>query len=269
MFSLFQRPFRLSRKSIFFYCLIATAAVLIAPYVETVKADRIENENEHVILVHGMARSASSMNSMAKTLQKAGYTVTILDYPSRKKTIRQLADEHLAPAVQECRNQGATKIHFVTHSLGGILVRDLLSRHQAPELGRVVMLAPPNQGSEVVDRIGHWRAFKMINGPAGDQLGTAKTSPPLALGKVDYPVGIIAGDRSINPINSAMIPGSDDGKVSIENTKLEGMTDHIVLHCTHPMIMKRPDAIKLTLRFLQEGQFKEADADSSSKLKIQ
>lgn len=218
-------------------------------------------ENEHVILVHGMARSASTMKSMAETLQQAGYTVAILDYPSRKKTIRKLTDEHLAPAIQECRSQGATKIHFVTHSLGGILVRDFLSRHQAPELGRVVMLAPPNQGSEVVDCIGHWRAFKMINGPVGEQLGTAKESPPHSLGKVDYPVGIIAGDRTINPINSCMIPGPDDGKVSVENTKLEGMTDHTVLHCTHPMIMKRPDAIQLTLRFLQEGEFKETGSD--------
>ncbi|MEJ6580357.1 MAG: alpha/beta fold hydrolase [Akkermansiaceae bacterium] len=254
---LFRRP----RKSIFLFSVMAAAGVLAAPYAQSVKANRITPENEHVILVHGMARSASTMNSMAETLKKAGYTVTILDYPSRKKTIRDLADGHLTPAVQECRNQGATKIHFVTHSLGGILLRDLLSRHQPPELGRVVMLAPPNQGSEVVDCIGHWPVFKMINGPAGGQLGTAKESPPLSLGKVDYPVGIIAGDRSINLINSGMIPGPDDGKVSIENTKLEGMTDHTVLHCTHPMIMKRPDAIQLTLRFLQEGKFKETGSE--------
>ena len=251
---------RLSRRPLFIVSVIAATGLLAAPYAQSVKANRITPENEHVILVHGMARSASTMNSMAETLKKAGYTVTTLDYPSRKKTIRDLADGHLAPAVLECRNQGATKIHFVTHSLGGILVRDLLSRHQPPELGRVVMLAPPNQGSEVVDCIGHWQTFNMINGPAGAQLGTAKESPPRSLGKVDYPVGIIAGDRSINLINSGMIPGPDDGKVSIENTKLEGMTDHIVLHCTHPMIMKRPDAIQLTLRFLQEGKFKATGA---------
>ena len=210
---------------------------------------------DHVILLHGLARSAKTMEPLAKALQGAGHKTTILDYPSRHKTIRALVDEHLAPAVVACQKDGTQTIHFVTHSMGGILVRDYLSRHKLPELGRVVMLAPPNHGSEVVDRIGDWRAFKAINGPAGGLLGTAKTSAPKALGPVTYPVGIIAGDRSINPINSLMIEGPDDGKVSIKNTKVEGMTDHIVLHRTHPMIMKSDDAIALTLRFIQKGTF--------------
>ncbi len=210
---------------------------------------------DQVILIHGLARSAKTMEPMAKALQQAGHKTMILDYPSRHKTIPALVDEHLAPAVLACQKNGAQTIHFVTHSMGGILVRDYLSRHKLPELGRVVMLAPPNQGSEVVDRIGDWRAFKAVNGPAGEHLGTAKTSAPKALGPVTYPVGIIAGDRSINPINSRMIEGADDGKVSIENTKVEGMTDHIVIHRTHPMIMKGKDAIALTLRFIQKGTF--------------
>ena len=194
---------------------------------------------------------------MEKALQAAGYKTVILDYPSRTQTIRGLSHDYLAPAIHACRKAGAKQIHFVTHSLGGLLVRDYLSRQKLPELGRVVMLAPPNQGSEVVDRIGHWRAFKALNGPAGGELGTAKTSPPKALGPVDYPLGIIAGDRSINWINSYMIDGPDDGKVSVEHTKLKGMTAHMVLHHTHPMIMKRSDVIRLTLRFLREGSFKE------------
>lgn len=234
---------------------MVTAGLVAEPYTETVKVEDKGLDQEHVILVHGMCRSASTMKTMANNLQQAGYSTTILDYPSRQKNIRDLADEHLGPAVEVSRKKGAKKVHFVTHSLGGILVRDYLSRHQLPELGRVVMLAPPNQGSEVVDRIGHWRAFKMLNGPAGNELGTDQTNPPKSLGAVKYPVGVIAGDRSINPINSCMIPGADDGKVSVEHTKLEGMTDHIVLHCTHPMIMKRPDAIRLTLHFLNEGTF--------------
>lgn len=196
------------------------------------------------------------MKPMAKALQELGYQTTILSYPSRHQPIRTLANDHLAPAILNCQKEGAQKIHLVTHSLGGIIVRDYLSRNKVKELGRVVMLAPPNQGSEVVDRIGHWSAFKSINGPAGGELGTAVTNTPKALGPVTYPVGIIAGDRSINPINSYMIKGRDDGKVSIENTKVEGMTDHIVLHRTHPMIMKRQETITLTLRFIQQGQFK-------------
>ena len=216
-------------------------------------------EAEHVILLHGLTRSPATMKPMEKALQAAGYTTVILDYPSRTKAIRNLSVDHLAPAIQACRDEGAKKIHFITHSLGGLLVRDYLSRQKLPELGRVVMLSPPNKGSEVVDRIGHWWAFKALNGPAGGELGTAATSTPKLLGPVTYSVGIIAGDRSINPINSQMIEGPDDGKVSVENTKVEGMSDHIVLHRTHPMIMIRRDAIELALRFLKKGSFAQGD----------
>jgi len=222
----------------------------------TVKKSPPTVQNEHVILVHGLARSPNSMQPMADALNELGYQTTNLSYPSRQQSIKQLADHHLAPAIQNCQKSGAQKIHLITHSLGGIIVRDYLSRNKVKELGRVVMLAPPNQGSEVVDEIGHWQAFKSINGPAGGQLGTAATSHPKALGAITYPVGIIAGDRSINPINSHIIEGPDDGKVSIENTKVEGMADHIVIHRTHPMIMKRQETITLSIRFLQQGRFK-------------
>jgi len=211
---------------------------------------------EHVILIHGLARSPKSMQPMERGLQAAGYQTLNLHYPSRSKTVRALADEHLGLAIAACRKKGPGSIHFVTHSLGGILVRDYLARHDVPELGRVVMLAPPNKGSEVVDRIGHWRSFKAVNGPAGRELSTDEAGVPKTLGPVTYAVGIIAGDRSINWINSRMIPGPDDGKVSVENTKLEGMTDHVVVHRTHPMIMKRSEVIELTLRFLEAGSFK-------------
>jgi len=223
--------------------------VLLACGLSTRAAD------DHVILIPGLLRSPHTMKPMEKALQVAGYKTVILDYPSRTQTIHGLSHDYLAPVILACQKAGAKQIHFVTHSLGGLLVRDYLSRQKLPELGRVVMLAPPNQGSEVVDRIGHWRAFKAVNGPAGGELGTADNSPPKALGPVDFPLGIIAGDRSINWINSCIIPGSDDGKVSVEHTKVKGMTDHIVLHRTHPMIMKRNDSIMLTLRFLRKGRF--------------
>ena len=214
--------------------------------------------SNYVILIPGLLRSPKTMEPMAKALRAEGYETLIVDYPSREMGIRALADGFVAPAVRRCQKKGAGEILFVTHSMGGILVRDFLSRHKLPELGRVVMLAPPNGGSEVVDQLGDWEAFKWINGPAGGELGTGQKSKPKvlgALGVVTYSVGIIAGDRSINPINSMMIPGSDDGKVSVENTKLAGMTDHITLHRTHPMMMQRADAIQLTLHFLKLGTF--------------
>ena len=210
---------------------------------------------EDVILLHGLCRTSHSMARMDRALAEAGFTVHNLHYPSRSASVKKLADDAIGKAVADCEAGGATKIHFVTHSLGGILVRSYLSRHPVPSLGRVVMLAPPNRGSEVVDKIGGWSMFQWINGPAGHELGTAPDSTPNKLGPATFPLGIIAGDRSINWINSALIPGRDDGKVSIERTKLAGMMDHIVVHATHPMIMRKRETIRQTIRFLREGAF--------------
>jgi hypothetical protein len=210
---------------------------------------------EEVILLHGLCRTSRSMAKMAHALTGAGYQVQNVSYPSRTASVRQLADDAIGKAVGNCERAGATKIHFVTDSLGGIMVRSYLARHSVPSLGRVVMLAPPNQGSEVVDKLGGWWLFKWINGPAGNELGTDKNSTPNKLGPVNYPVGVIAGDRSINWINSLLIHCRDDGKVSVERTKLAGMSDHIVIHTAHPFIMRNREAIRQTIQFLRKGGF--------------
>lgn len=213
---------------------------------------------EHIILLHGLCRTSRSMQPMADALQAAGYVVHNIDYPSRAAPIGELADLAIAPAVAACKDSGASRIHFVTHSLGGILVRHYLSTHALPSLGRVVMLGPPNQGSEVVDRLGSWRLFALVNGPAGRQLGTDAHSVPNRLGPVTYPVGVIAGRHSINWINSRLIPGPDDGKVSVERTRVSGMTGHVVLPCAHPFLMRNRAAIRQTVHFLGHGRFQDA-----------
>jgi triacylglycerol lipase len=210
---------------------------------------------EEVILLHGLCRTSRSMVTMEYALTEAGYKVRNVDYPSRTASVQKLADDAIGKAVSDCQRDGATKVDFVTHSLGGILVRSYLARHTIPSLGRVVMLAPPNQGSEVVDKLGWLFLFKWINGPAGNELGTDKNSTPNKLGPANFPVGIIAGDRSIDWINSLLIPGSDDGKVSVERTKLAGMSDHIVIHATHPFIMRNREVIRQTIHFLHMGNF--------------
>jgi pimeloyl-ACP methyl ester carboxylesterase len=213
------------------------------------------SQKEQVILLHGLCRSSRSMEAMARALTQAGYQVWNVDYPSRTAPITQLAESAIGQAVTNCENDGATKINFVTHSLGGILVRQYLANHSIPNLGRVVMLGPPNQGSEVVDKLGGWWLFKKINGPAGNELGTDKNSIPNNLGAANFPVGIIAGNRSINWINSLLIPGRDDGKVSVERTKLAGMSDWIQIPATHPFLMKNQTAIAQTISFLRAGKF--------------
>ena len=210
---------------------------------------------EHVILLHGLCRSSSSMIFMERALSEAGYKVLNVDYPSRSESIEKLSEGAVGKAIEACQQDGATAIHFVTHSLGGILVRSYLSTHSVSNLGRVVMLGPPNQGSEVVDTLGSLRIFQIINGPAGGELGTGTNSTPNRLGAAKFCVGVIAGDRSINWINSMMIHGSDDGKVSVERTKLEGMTDHIVIHATHPFLMRNKNSIRQTIHFLRNGRF--------------
>ena len=216
-------------------------------------------QQEEVILLHGLCRTSRSMAKMESALADAGYKVRNVDYPSRTATIEKLADDAIGQAVSDCQQDGSAKIDFVTHSLGGILVRSYLARHTIPNLGRVVMLAPPNQGSEIVDKLGWLFLFKWINGPAGNELGTDKNSTPNKLGSANFPVGIIAGDRSINWINSLfLIPGRDDGKVSVERIKLAGMSDHIVIHATHPFIMSNRKAIRQTIQFLRTGKFDHA-----------
>jgi pimeloyl-ACP methyl ester carboxylesterase len=213
-----------------------------------------ENQ-EYVILLHGLCRSSRSMVPMERALSESGYQVLNVDYPSRSAAIEKLSDAAIGRAVNDCQQKGATAIHFVTHSLGGILVRSYLTRHTVPNLGRVVMLGPPNQGSEVVDKLGSFWLFKKINGPVGSELGTDKNSTPNKLGPANFCAGVIAGNRSINWINSLLIPGRDDGKVSVERTRLAGMTDHIVIRAAHPFLMRNRTAIQQTIHFLRTGQF--------------
>lgn len=155
-----------------------------------------------------------------------------------------------------CRSMdGVERIHFVTHSLGGILVRQYLSENVIPELGRVVMLGPPNQGSDAVDKLGDVPGFDWMNGPAGRQLGKGENSVPLRLGPADFELGIIAGNRTIDPLTSAVLANPDDGRVSVEDTKLEGMDDFVVVDHSHAFMMRMRGTIELTLRFLRDGNF--------------
>ncbi len=211
---------------------------------------------EGVILLHGLCRTDRSMEKMASALTSAGYVVLNVDYPSRTATIQELADKTIQTALQDDRLASVVTIHFVTHSLGGILVRQYLKTHGIECLGRVVMLGPPNQGSEVVDTLGDFAFFNTLHGPSGRQLGTSPMSIPNQLGPVNFELGVIAGDRSINWINSlAMIKGPDDGKVSVERTKVEGMKAHRVLHVAHPFLMRSNRVIQETIRFLRSGEF--------------
>jgi len=176
------------------------------------------------------------MTALEKKLVDQSYHVINDGYPSRDAPIEELAEIAISPALEKCNDYD--EINFVTHSLGGILVRQYLSQNDIPKLKHVVMLGPPNQGSEVVDKQDKVPGFHFVHRDAGLQLGTGELSVPNKLGPANFDVGIIAGTQSINLILSTFIPGSDDGKVSIESTKLKGMNDHIEMATSHPFMMK-------------------------------
>lgn len=216
---------------------------------------------EYVVLLHGLARTKGCMEKLAQKLAGEGYGILNQGYPSREKTVEFLSSHIIPKAITHCRDRGARKIHFVTHSMGGILVRYYLRDQNIPELGRVVMLSPPNGGSEVVDKLGGNFVFKWLNGPAGRQLGTDAESIPNRLGPVNFELGVITGDRSINLILSCLIPGPDDGKVSINNAKVTGMKDFTIVHASHPFIMNHKEAQRQVISFLKTGRFEHRETE--------
>lgn len=208
-----------------------------------------------VVLLHGLSRSESSMRLLQETLVFHGYRVVNETYPSEDAPIEELV-AHVGRAVNRC---GFQQVHFVTHSLGGILARAWLRENRPALMGRVVMLAPPNQGTEIVDTLTRepWMATLMdlTRGPAARQLGTDANSVPARLGPADFELGVIAGNRFINPLGPLMIDGPHDGTVSVASTMVDGMADHIVLPTTHTMIMMNPVVIAEVLEFLRWGAF--------------
>jgi hypothetical protein len=231
-------------------------STLIAMEKSTAVTSKInDTTKECIILLHGLARTKKAMSKMASVLNDNGYHVVNVDYPSRSYKISYLSQTYLPPAIFECQENSVSKIHFVSHSMGGILIRHYLSANSLSELGRVVMLSPPNRGSEVVDKLKNVPGFYALNGPAGQELGTDESSMPNKLGVANFDLGIITGNKSINLILSMLIPGDDDGKVSIKRAKLEGMKDFLVMPHSHPFIMQQDEVIKQTMHYLHNGHF--------------
>ncbi len=246
-------------------CLLALG--LSGLYVNASDAASLQpmaHADECVVLLHGMGRRRGSMRTLDKALIKTGYTTINLTYPSRHKTVEALAASVIPDRIERCEALGAERIHFVTHSLGGIVLRYYAAQASIGKLGHVVMLSPPNQGSELVGHEQVDEFTRNIGGPASHQLGTDSQSIPMQLGPVDFTLGVITGDRPMlwDTFFSSLIPGGDDGKVSVERARVEGMTDFLVLPYSHTFIMTQPEVIHQVLYFLQAGRFDHAAAQA-------
>ena len=245
--------------------MVALATCALSACSTTLQTNLVTSteSSDCVVLLHGLNRSLRAMDPMAKGVQEAGFTTANVGYPSQVASIEELAPMAVNEGLAKCRETGAIRIHFVTHSIGGILLRYAHAQEAIPELGRVVMLAPPNQGSEIVDITRDWPASELISGKAGLQLGTDENSIPSQLGPVDFELGVIAGTGTIS-FMSAMLPNPDDGKVSVESTKVAGMDDFLIVGNSHHYIVSSDTVIENTVEFLRTGKFLESSESADT-----
>jgi pimeloyl-ACP methyl ester carboxylesterase len=231
--------------------LTALGITLFAP----LQADAADPET--VILLHGYGRTSWSMLPLKKRLEEAGFAVHNVGYPSMRRTPAQLT-EILDLELAACCTT-TPRIHFVTHSLGGILTRAYLAEHRPLNMGRVVMLAPPNRGSELADLANGLSLLHPLLGPTVIQLGTGTDSLPNRLPPPWYELGVIAGVDDFNPIGSHFVPPPSDGTVSVASTQLDGMHDFVTVRKSHTLIMWSGNVADYVIRFLKTGRFQEPE----------
>ena len=209
-------------------------------------------EKDIVILLHGLGRSTFAMGSLASKLEDAGFDVVRIGYRSLSQTPEQIL-EHVSEQINECCVERSRTVHFVGHSLGGLVARAYLQREQFQNLGHVVLMGTPNQGSELVDRF-YNRWWIKILGPTARSLGTGPTSFPNSLKPPYYSVGVIAG-ISEGILNDKYLPGEDDGLVTVEATKLKGMSDFVIVETGHSAMRHNNEVAKQAISFMRYGKF--------------
>ncbi|HID44311.1 MAG TPA: alpha/beta fold hydrolase [Chromatiaceae bacterium] len=220
------------------------------------------SEREVVVLLHGLGRSTQAMRYLQYRLENAGYEVFNIGYPSTRLTSDDIV-HLLQDRVRICCAH-SQKVHFVGHSLGGLMVRALLGEKREVNLGRVVVLGTPNQGTQLVDWLTGNRLFNVLAGPTALHLGTGEDAFPRGLPEPDYDLGVIAGDRSINPIGSWVLSGPDDGIVSVESTRIPGMKDFMLTSAGHVLMRYSDEVADAVIHFLRTGSFSETTGSVES-----
>lgn len=252
-------------KTTLMFLLLAGGLCLAAPEPAALQT----TNSDYVVLLHGLIRSSTAMKRLEWAFEDQGYRVINVNYASTKLSIEDAAAVTLDEVLKEQVQDPTVKVHFITHSLGGIILREYLANHQFTNLGRVVMIAPPNHGSELVDKFKSWPFFKFFTGPAGQQLGTDPDSAPQRLGPAHFELGVIAGDSTLNPFYSWFLPGPDDGKVSVASTRLEGMDDFLVVHSSHTYLPWRKQVVQASVQFIAEGQFATVSTNTPASARVE
>lgn len=215
----------------------------------------MQSPNQPLVLLHGLGRTRWSLWPVAREAARRGYRVHNLGYPSRRAPIEELAEEVGKRVLHVASDVG--RVDVVTHSMGGIVLRAAVAAGSLPveAVHRVVMLAPPNHGSAVADRLRDYRLYRLVTGPAGQQIGTTDDSVPKRLPPPPFEVGIVAGRRSTNTFFARVLGAESDGKVTVESAQIEGMRDLVVVDRAHTFMMWGPDVLAHTFAFLETGRF--------------
>ena len=211
-----------------------------------------------VILIHGIARSSKTMNPMARAMAQEGYNVVNFEYPSTRVTMSESA-EYLHKTISSL--EGIEQIDFVCWSMGGLLVRSYLQNHaddRDPRIHRMVMLGTPNHGAELANILRNNFAFKLIMGPAGQELVSDEGGTIAKLPVPDFEFAVIAGGRGTKNGWNPLIPGDDDATVSIECTRLVGAKDFMTVPALHSFIPSNEEAIAASKRFFETGALRES-----------
>ena len=217
-----------------------------------------EGDGDYVVLVHGLSWFRDTLKPAEKHLNALGYHTVHVHYASRKADIRNVVDGRVRDAITEHCTDPNRKIHFVGHSMGGIMIRKYLKSYEIGNLGKVVLMATPNQGTELAETLKRSiTPVRKVFGKAVEQLGTTSCSLPNTLGAPDFEPGIIMGSRSAFPFLSPFVPGTDDGVVAVEAGKVEGMRDFIVTPTNHCNIAREEEVLRQIAFFLVHGTFDE------------
>ncbi len=239
---------KLFTVSVFF----ASIVIGCTPITDPTEALKPTKTNDTVVLLHGFGRSNTAMWLLAKRLENADYKVVRVGYNSLQSCPEEILHE-ISRQIESCCTELEQPVHFVGHSMGGLMIRAYLGKHKVKHMGKAVLIGTPNKGTPIVDIFqDSW--WMKLAGPMASNLGTDDNNFPHTLPAPDYPLGIIAGVTD-SGFFSAQIPGKDDGLVPVASTYLEGMNDFIIIETNHSMMRYNEEVALQTIEFLKHGQF--------------